>query len=287
MPDAFEDSPQQAEAASATEERRGAARGTPAEAQAENQAENPADGAELAGIEATQPPVLTGDVGVPEEPMPRISLARLAPPLPEVAVAELPALMLEDDASIPALLQVWGYEADAADCAALPARGLECERTQARWSDLRRFDRPAALRLMLDGEARYALVTALDDEFAILQRGERRARVPIADLDERWSGDLLMLWRLPPSGTTLIGPGSAGESVLWLREQLAALPDAVLSDLNSPRYDAGLRAAVRAFQVARGLQDDGIAGPRTLMLLNNALSDRAVPRLSQSQMDKP
>ena len=52
---------------------------------------------------------------------------------------------------------------------------------------------------MLDGQERHALITGIDDEFAVLQRGETLRRVAIASLDERWSGDVLMFWRLPPS----------------------------------------------------------------------------------------
>ncbi|WP_462319959.1 ExeA family protein [Halochromatium sp.] len=216
--------------------------------------------------------------------IPRISLARIAPQVPEAALSELPDLLLDESESIPALLQRWGHAADAADdCGELVSLGLECERSRERWSDLRLFDRPAALKLMVDGQERYAVITGIDDEFAVLQRGDSLRRVAIASLDERWSGDVLMLWRLPPGGARIIGPGTTGEPVLWLRQQLASLPDASLTDVDNARYDASLKAVVREFQAGRGLAVDGIAGPRTLMLLNNALADAEIPRLSQSQ----
>jgi general secretion pathway protein A len=216
--------------------------------------------------------------------IPRISLARVTSQAPEAGIGELPELTLATGDTIPALMQRWGYRPEGpVDCGGLSGFALACERSQERWSDLRLFDRPAALRLRIDGEERYALVTGLDDEFALLQRGDKRARVPIAALDERWSGDVLMLWRLPPSGMSMIGPGSTGEAVQWLRERMALLPDASLTDVTNPVYDAGLRAAVREFQSGRGLAADGIAGPRTLVMLNNALMDTEIPRLSQSE----
>ncbi|MEA3639542.1 MAG: AAA family ATPase [Lamprobacter sp.] len=216
--------------------------------------------------------------------IPRISLARIRPQVPEADLSELPELLLEEGESVSALVRRWGYEPEvAADCQEVTTLGLDCERSRERWSDLRLFDRPAVLQLRVDGQERYALITGIDDEYAVLQRDETLRRVPIASLDERWSGDVLMLWRLPPNAVRMIGPGTSGDAVRWLREQLAALPDASLSDTTSRHYDANLRTVVREFQAARGLAVDGIAGPRTLILLNNALADNEIPRLSRSR----
>ncbi len=233
-------------------------------------------GANAESVTATLPETNNG--------IPRIALARITPQVPEAELSELPDLLVDENESLSLLLQRWGHAPEVAeDCYGVSSLGLECERSRERWSDLRLFDRPAALKLMVEGRVRYALVTGIDDEFAVLQRGETLRRVPIASLDERWSGDVLMLWRLPPGGVRMIGPGTAGDVVLWLREQLAALPDAALTDTSTSRYDTELRSVVEEFQSGRGLAVDGIAGPRTLILLNNALADREIPRLSQSQ----
>ncbi len=220
----------------------------------------------------------------PDEAIPRIALARIRPLPPKADLEALSELLLEERESLAALLPAWGHAPEAAaDCDALGALGLACERSTERWSDLRLFDRPAVLHLSIDGRERYALIAGLDDEYAVLQRGQMQRRLPIATLDERWSGEVLMLWRPPPTGTRLIGPSTSGAAVPWLRERLAALPDLSVTDLDSPRYDADLQSAVRDFQRDHGLRVDGIAGPRTLILLNNALSDTEVPRLSQAQ----
>lgn len=227
---------------------------------------------------------VTAKLPATNDGIPRIALTRITPQVPEADLGELAELLLDEDESISALLQRWGHAPEsAADCDGVSSLGLECERSRERWSDLRLFDRPAALQLMVDGQEQYALVTGIDDEFAVLQRAETLRRVPIASLDERWSGDVLMLWRLPPGGVRMIGPGTAGDDVLWLRERLAALPDASLTDTTNTRYDAELREVVQEFQSGRGLAVDGIAGPRTLILLNNALAETEIPRLSQSQ----
>ena len=91
-----------------------------------------------------------------------------------------------------------------------------------------------------------------------------------------------MVWQPPPTGATVVGPGAAPESIRWLREMLAKTPESNVVDSESGAYDGALTAAVRRFQAARGLQADGIAGPRTLIQLQNAASIAGTPRLMES-----
>jgi general secretion pathway protein A len=67
--------------------------------------------------------------------------------------------------------------------------------------------------------------------------------------------------------------------VRWLRRLLAQVPGIDSADNGSAQFDAALGAAVRRFQVSRGLSPDGIAGPRTLVQLNNALTTPGIPHL--------
>ena len=62
-----------------------------------------------------------------------------------------------------------------------------------------------------------------------------------------------------PAGPVL-KPGASGERVMALRERLGLSP---FGD-----YDAEVSAALRSFQAAQGLPDDGIAGARTVAALN-------------------
>lgn len=68
---------------------------------------------------------------------------------------------------------------------------------------------------------------------------------------------------------TLIGPGASGAAVRWLRTRLALAAGQPVPDPLSEVFDAALAEQVRAFQRDHGLQPDGLAGPRTLALLNN------------------
>jgi general secretion pathway protein A len=67
----------------------------------------------------------------------------------------------------------------------------------------------------------------------------------------------------------LIGPGSRGEAVRWLRQQLALAAGQPVPEMLDDRFDAALAEQVRAFQRERGLRPDGLAGQRTLAVLNS------------------
>jgi general secretion pathway protein A len=199
---------------------------------------------------------------------------------------DLADALVAEDSVVDELLRLWRIQPAAGarhlDCAAVPAFALDCERSDGRWSDLRRFDRPAALKLKLaEGETGFVVIGGLNDEHALVHRDTAALRVPIAVLDERWSGDYLLLWRPPPQGGRIIGKGSSADAIAWLRERLALLPDSEIT-VDPARYDAAVVEAVRGFQQMHGLASDGIAGPRTLIMLSNALADLDVPRLSHS-----
>ncbi|MGD9408680.1 MAG: AAA family ATPase [Thiohalocapsa sp.] len=218
---------------------------------------------------------------------PRIATARVAPRVSVLDAARLGDALVSEDAVVDELLGLWQVQKAPGvrflDCAAVPAFALACERSTGRWSELRRFDRPAALKLRLPGnETGFVVVGGLDDEHALLYQNGVAMRVPIAVLDERWSGDYLLLWRPPPFGGRVIADGDPADAIGWLRERLALLPGSELT-VDPARYDTDVKAAVRGFQVTQGLVPDGIAGPRTLIMLSNVLADLDVPRLSQSR----
>jgi len=223
--------------------------------------------------------------GIPPR-SPRISMVRVAPSVETLDADYLSREILADNAVVDELLRLWGVVTDVVvsglDCRAVAAFGLDCERGNGRWNELRRFDRPAALRITLaDGRTGQVIISGIDDEHATLDHGGRLLRVPIALLDERWSGDYLMLWRPPQPGARVIGRGSGGDVLAWLRQRLASLPDSDLSP-EPARYDVEMINAIKRFQAEQGLSVDGVAGPRTLILLSNVLSAADVPRLSQS-----
>lgn len=76
----------------------------------------------------------------------------------------------------------------------------------------------------------------------------------------------------PPITQALIGPGSRGEAVRWLRQQLALATGQPVPEAPDENFDAELAEQLRAFQREHGLRPDGLAGPRTLAVLNRVAS---------------
>ena len=87
------------------------------------------------------------------------------------------------------------------------------------------------------------------------------------------------MWRAPESSERLLAQDSRGTDVLWLRQALAAVLGHAAGPPDSPLFDVALKEAVVAFQRSRSLAPDGIVGPKTVILLNNALGGDAIPRL--------
>ncbi len=219
--------------------------------------------------------------GAPVDVLPQIDPARFDPD----AIAEtLERIAMPESDALRLLLLRWGVEVNdlpAGDpCARVASFGLRCERGQGDLEELRLFDRPALLRVRDAGGApRFLVLSSIDGPSGTLALPGGNESAPLDRLESVWTGDHILVWQPPPTGSALIGPGTSGESVRWLRELLAKVPGSGLPASDSTYYDTELTRSVRAFQASRGLVTDGIAGPRTLIQLHNAVDLPGVPRL--------
>ncbi|EGV28471.1 Peptidoglycan-binding domain 1 protein [Thiorhodococcus drewsii AZ1] len=227
------------------------------------------------------------DVGVPGAPVatepPEIPLADFAP---DQLDATLDRLSLSESWAMLLLLKRWGIELNdlgaGEPCARAMRFGLSCQRETGTLSNVRFFDLPALMRLNGSGAGeRFLVLTALGAREAVVELPDGPRRIPVEGLERIWSGDYILLWQTPPGGTTVISSASPGDDVRWLRELLAQVPGIEVPDRESSRYDASLLAALKAFQSSKGLQPDGLAGPRTLIQLHHAVEMPGVPRLDR------
>ncbi|MGQ0501984.1 MAG: AAA family ATPase [Panacagrimonas sp.] len=170
------------------------------------------------------------------------------------------------------LIRLWDSEFTVPNgenvCRSLHTVQLECYRTQGSVDLLRRLDRPAILTLELeDGTQRHVLLTQLTSDRASLAMAAGSTEVSLVALDEAWTGEMFLLWRLETADVA-IEFGERGPGAEWLRERLARLMGKTVPAKKLP-FDDALRAEVRQFQAARGLGADGIVGVQTRIALSD------------------
>lgn len=169
------------------------------------------------------------------------------------------------------LYRLWGISAlDAQNgCAQAHAHSLDCLRGEGGLAQLAGIDRPAIVRVAdAQGAPRWLVIERLQDGLVTFAAGGARTVVGIDKLDGYGLAEFALLWR-PPAGTRgILSAGDRGPGVAWLVRRLAAA-GALASTVRPDRvYDAAVVKGVRSFQRSRGLEPDGIAGPKTLILLD-------------------
>jgi len=223
----------------------------------------------------------------PESPAPGADPAT-PPPAPvspwplALPVADEATARAEDD-----LLRLWGVEPAAGGelCRLARDAGLECLNGAGTLPLLRLLDRPTLLHLHTTaGEPFSATLRRIDGDTLDLLFGGRALVLSVADLERNWLGEFTLLWRpLFPLNQEL-RRGDQGTAVAWLAR---SLPDAAADSgaaSAATLFDAALERRVKQFQLRHGLLPDGIAGPKTLILLNQALGSPG-PRLTQRQTE--
>ena len=174
------------------------------------------------------------------------------------------------------LLALWQVPASPDDdpCDAAANAGLACLDEQGNLNTLRNFDRPAVVTLTLGDQSVSAVVESLGANSITLTLEPGNTKVfSLSDFEPVWYGRMWLLWR-PPEGVSIIKFGMAGPAVDWLRQALG------LQGPPGAPFDEALDNAVRQFQQAHALAQDGIAGPETLIVLNRVSGPASGPRLS-------
>jgi general secretion pathway protein A len=147
---------------------------------------------------------------------------------------------------------------------------LRCYKSAGGLAEIRQLNRPVLLTLRDDNDQTYyALLTGLTNVDASLRIGDTSRTVSLVTLARRWRGGFATFWRAPPGYRKELVLGDSGTEVDWLARQLATLSGAKEPPAGR-QFELTMRQQVREFQLAQGLVGDGVAGPRTFMLLNSA-----------------
>lgn len=206
------------------------------------------------------------------------NIARLADVLND------PAIPSDQASTIARLLSLWHVSSDDTTCNDALQHGMECDVKAGTWNNLRQFNVPAVVELVAgDGVARYAVVTAIEDQNATLLVGDRSQTYPISEIDSVWYGRYMVLWKRPPLTSTTIGLGARGKDVIWLRDRLSALDGSIVRAKDDELYDEELKQRVIAFQRSRSINPDGIVGRETLTHLSMAAPDPENPVLVRAR----
>jgi general secretion pathway protein A len=202
------------------------------------------------------------------------------------ATLDLPAMLAATEpgdraAALARILTRWqvAVQPEEDPCRAALRAGLECFDGRGSWTLVRRLGLPVAVKLLApDGTRHWAAVTSLEGEAVTLQLGNGILTVPATVAERLWDGVFSLVWRPLPGAARVLGPGTQGPAVTWLRRSLTEAGVAT-EDRGPAVYDAGLAASVVVFQRREGLEPDGVAGIETLVRLSTRL-DRGAPLLS-------
>jgi general secretion pathway protein A len=228
-----------------------------------------------------------------EQPAPAPKPAVAAAPAPQPAKPEPRAPSLDEllarydsetdpDNAFNKLFALWGtrYVAGRTDpCTQAQQAGLECFTQRGSLAQLRLFNRPAVLNVIdADGRAHQVVLTALDDERALVDLGGAQREIRIGDLSRSWFGDYVLLWRPVSGSSQVLAFGARDARVKWLRDSLRRV-HGLPQEAGGDQFDAALVTLVEDFQRKSRLAVDGIAGVQTQVALDGALNEGGSPNL--------
>jgi general secretion pathway protein A len=249
----------------------------------------------LAGVAAARAP----EARVVQSPPAPVSVADAAVPPKQISFTSVDQPAIEElrwpDTTLPRgrsegqafqdLFNLYGIVYDpggkGTPCKIAETVNMHCLYAHGGLSDLLRANQPAVL--LVDGAGKdrpyYVVLTALDAESATVIVAGARYRVALAQIAPLWSGKYVLLWYAPPGFSNVLADGSRSPAVSWLRRSLARVQGGNAD--GTTLFDAELVGRVKSFQLAEGMEPDGVAGALTVIRLNLRL-DQNLPRLSKT-----
>lgn len=204
--------------------------------------------------------------------------------LPQTLGVETQALGLEEHRlqARQTLLARWNIETSFTQqddfCATAESHALRCLQGQYSLESLIKLNRPAVLELVNNsGQKYFATITKILDQQAELLVAGEQEMTSLDELRSLWTGQFELLWRPPFRYSKAISAKSSAQSIQWFRDQLNVA--ASKPETNLPIYIAPIEKQIKLFQRESGLEADGLAGPETIITINN-LSNASSPLLT-------
>jgi general secretion pathway protein A len=159
-------------------------------------------------------------------------------------------------------------------------RELRLYRFSGNLGTLLRLNYPAVLELTLpsiSGKRFLSLVGTDYDQLLVDPPIGGRKSFSFTELEKHWSGQGFLLWRdflnLLPS----ISVESRGEHIKRLQGLLREA--GAYSKSLTGVYDSDTLSAIKQFQLSKGIEQDGIVGGQTLMILYHSVDRFGAPKL--------
>ncbi len=202
---------------------------------------------------------------------------KLPTTIEEPALAKIDNIWVADErAAIRQLLTAIDVqEHEASDCELESAvRSVRCERIVVdSWQQLKEYNRPVVLKLITRAKMqRFIPLLGFNQNEAFVLADNTLTKLSIIELGEQWSGEASLFWRADEQYKNPIALNHRGTIVSWLAQQFA-IYDQQSKPLADERFNQALSQRVKLFQRANQLQDDGVVGFKTLLKLEEKLSD--------------
>ena len=122
----------------------------------------------------------------------------------------------------------------------------------------------------------------LDNEYIISSgEGKKKYKIVPEELSPYLSGDMYIIWKDNFGNNRLIAENSSKDSIIALKLLLTEI-GIPLVDM-SPIYDTPVKQAIKKIQKKYGLDEDGLVGPLTKIVLFNEKKDDDVPMLNTTR----
>jgi len=162
-------------------------------------------------------------------------------------------------------------------------RKLRLYRFSGNLGALLRIDCPAALELNMPGmpgKRFISLVGMENEQLLVAPTLASRKSLAFSEIERHWSGRGFLLWKDPlnllMNGSPIL-PGAKGAHIKQLQGLLKEA--GIYSKAVTGVFDGETLSAVKAFQLSKGIEEDGIVGGQTLMILYRSIDRFKVPKL--------
>ncbi|MFK7954550.1 MAG: ExeA family protein [Lysobacterales bacterium] len=154
---------------------------------------------------------------------------------------------------------------DRSSCPEGETLAIRCRKARASVTELAGLQRPVLLQLS-QAQDHYAMVEFSDSAAQVFD--EDRARwLDLRDVEQRWSGLYVDLFKVPGYVPDVLREGDRGPGVLWVKNAARQATPAYQADPNDPYFGPALRLWAESFQKTHQLPQDGLIGMATLQRL--------------------